>query len=196
VLTGEQAGSGLSQLFPKLCSLKAELQECSRGTTTGDDTDFPQFEVDSETDSSTRHSQWQRDRALDRIQFPTDSKSIGSCRRTAEKFGQVFDRVFSKNHGKWKSQDQARNFKDTDVAIVKSAHEFSTSSTSLFTHMTKDTVCGKMHEAKVHLSGFEKQQLNVILKKCHGPEWIPACFTRLVFFLLGYPASPFDQLSQ
>jgi hypothetical protein len=131
-----------------------------------------------------RLSESQLARTLDRIQFPKDPKSIASCRRTAEEFGQVFNRVFSKSNGKWKSQNQIRDFSDADIAIIESAHGFSASCSSLFAHMAKATACGGTHKAKVHLSGFERQQLNIMLETCCGTQWVPACFTRLVLPLL------------
>jgi hypothetical protein len=189
VLTGEEAGRRFSERFPKLRSLQAELQECSRDTSTGDGTDPSTLEVGFELEVSMRLSRSQLARTVDRIQFPTDPKSIGSCRRTAEEFGQVFSRVFSKSNGKWKSQNQIRDFSDGDIAIIESAHGFSASCSSLFAHMTKDTACGKTHKAKVHLSGFERQQLHIMLETCRGTQWVPVCFTRLVFPLLSYPKS-------
>ncbi|KAH8878944.1 subtilisin-like protein [Thozetella sp. PMI_491] len=76
------------------------------------------------------------------------------------------------------------SFTDDDVAMIKSADAFGSSSEELFTLLAKSTTCPNPHDAKIHLSGFLDQQLHLLIADCEHAEWHHANARRSTSFPL------------
>lgn len=112
------------------------------------------------------------------IQCPQDAAKIGSCRRTVSRFGMAMDRTSDDSAGSWTMGVQMLDYTPQEVEAIQHAHDFAATCTSLFSQMVDGTKCGTPHQAKLHLSGFKKDQLKMNIGTCQETDWVSAVFTR------------------
>ncbi|KAB5585497.1 hypothetical protein GE09DRAFT_28940 [Coniochaeta sp. 2T2.1] len=111
------------------------------------------------------------------IQFPNDVAKIESCRRTVSRFGMALDRTLDSGVS-WAMEPQTLDYTPQDLEAIQHAHDFATTCTSLFTQMVEGVKCETPHQAKLHLSGFKQDQLQMRIRTCKDTDWVPAVFTR------------------
>jgi hypothetical protein len=80
--------------------------------------------------------------------------------------------------GSWTMEAQTLDYTARDLEAIEHAHDFASACTSLFSSMVDGIKCGTPHKAKLHLSGFKKDQLKMSIGTCQEMYWIYAVFTR------------------
>ncbi|KAJ4305481.1 hypothetical protein N0V90_001012 [Kalmusia sp. IMI 367209] len=138
--------------------------------------------ISSDTKSSwgEQYSQASVALAAAYIRFPQEASRIVSCRRTVSQFGMVLDKLLGDPVGSTTSETQISEYTPQDVAAIKYAYDFASTCTSLFEQLAKIHHCGTVHQAKLHMSGFRRDQLRLNIGTCLESGWISALFTRSV----------------
>lgn len=111
------------------------------------------------------------------IRFPQEADKIGLCRRIVSRFGIVLDKLLGDSVG-LTMEAQTLDYTPQDVAAIQYAYDFGSTCTSLFGQMMNSVKCGTLHQAKLHLSGFKRDQLRMNIGTCQETRWISALFTR------------------
>ncbi|KAI3322337.1 hypothetical protein HD806DRAFT_122430 [Xylariaceae sp. AK1471] len=135
--------------------------------------------LDTESSRDKRYSHTSVARvAASYIRFPRDAVKIGSCRRIVSRFGMVLDKLLGDSVGSWTMETQTLDCTPQDVEVIKYAHSFASTCKSLFDQMMICAECGTPHRAKLHLSGFRRDQLEMSIGTCQETGWISTMFTR------------------
>ncbi|KAK0727292.1 peptidase S8/S53 domain-containing protein [Lasiosphaeria miniovina] len=75
-------------------------------------------------------------------------------------------------------ETQTLDYTSQDLEAIQHAQDFASTCTSLFSQMVDGAKCGKPHQAKLHLSGFKQDQLQMHIRTCRETGWISTVFTR------------------
>ncbi|RYP72076.1 hypothetical protein DL771_004407 [Monosporascus sp. 5C6A] len=134
--------------------------------------------LDTEQSWGKRYSHTSVAQAASYIRFPQEADKIRSCRRKVSRFGMVLDKLLGDSFGLWTMEAQTQDYTPQDVEAIQYAYDFASACTSLFGQMVNNVKCGNPHRAKLHLSGFKKDQLRMNIGTCQETGWISALFTR------------------
>lgn len=111
------------------------------------------------------------------INFPPPQKTIGMCRGIVESFGKAVAEVFPNDTRRYTPESQLGDITDAELDYLREAHAFSKISSSLFSLLIKCITCQAEHFARLHLFGFHKRQMEILLGT--GEQgWVSACFTQ------------------
>jgi hypothetical protein len=111
------------------------------------------------------------------IQFPKAAKEIQSLRWAVTSFGMAINKIQDDSAASGVMEAQ---YSPQEIETIETAYAFSSTCTSLFTRMVNSIKCGTHHEARLHLTGFKKDQLEMTIGTCQGTDRISAVFTRCV----------------
>lgn len=136
------------------------------------------FDTDVELSWPRRFSHAPLAQTAGYIRFPQDPEAIGSCRRAVARFGIVIMKIFEDTVGRWKTEAQTQYYTQAEIETLQAARDFASACTSLFGLMANVAACGTPHQAKLHLSGFRREQLRMMIGTCQETQWISASFTR------------------
>jgi hypothetical protein len=114
------------------------------------------------------------------IRFPRNATNIRRLRRTVTHFGMALNKVQGDSAASGIMEAQFLDYTPQDIETFQWASEFSSACTSLFMQMVDSNKCGTHHQARLHLSGFKKDQLKMNISTCQGMDRISAVFTRCV----------------
>jgi hypothetical protein len=112
-----------------------------------------------------------------RINFPPPHTTIAACRRMVESFGRVIDDIFSDGARLWNVESLLQNVTDAEIKFIREAHAFGEMSSSLFSHLVDSITCEAEHAARLHLSGFHTQEMEMLLSTC-TQDRVSVCFAR------------------
>lgn len=90
----------------------------------------------------------------------------------------VLEKLLVDSAGLRTVETQTLDYTPQDVEAIKYAHGFASACTSLFDQMANSTKCETPHQAKLHLSGFKRDQLRMNIGTCQETSWISAFFTQ------------------
>ncbi|KAJ4328353.1 hypothetical protein N0V84_001224 [Fusarium piperis] len=174
----------IGRIFPKLFTLRSLRQQYDKVTEKNDcGVDDPETSADgrSTTPNNTvllgeRKPLFRLGEITSYIEFPPQGKTIAQCRGTIESFGKVIADVFPDAVRRWNVESRLEEVTDAEIESINEADAFSKTSSSLFRHLVSCITCEAEHVARLHLSGFPTQRLEMLLgTDKHG--WIPALFT-------------------
>jgi hypothetical protein len=112
------------------------------------------------------------------IQFPQDANSITSCGRAVAHFRAIFLKISQSTVGWWNSDSETQYYNKAEAETIRDAHSLASACASLFNDISNAAVCGTSHRAKLHLSGFRKEHVTMMLGTCQENRWISSSFTR------------------
>ncbi|KAK4195218.1 subtilisin-like protein [Triangularia verruculosa] len=112
------------------------------------------------------------------IRFPQNATRIESCRRFISRFGTALDRTLYNSSVSCTMETQTLVYTPQDLEAIQRAQDFASTCTSLFSQMVDSVQCGTPHQAKLHLSGFKEDQLQMHIRTCNETDWISTVFTR------------------
>lgn len=113
------------------------------------------------------------------IRLPRATAKVESFQRAVSRFGMALDRALGDWTGSWDIEvAQTLDYTPQDLEAIQHAHDFASTCTSLFFQMVDGTKCGAPHQARLHLSGFKKDQLKMNIGTCQEMDWVSAVFTR------------------
>ncbi|KAF6810480.1 pfs domain-containing protein [Colletotrichum sojae] len=125
------------------------------------------------------------------VNFPRDAPRIESCQRSAAQFYVALKNLDPST----KSFQAVTQYTPRDVDALKHAHGFASTCTSLFSQMVGGNMCATPYRAKLHLSGFKEEQLEMSIETCGKMDWISAIFTRYRKLAIALLAACMFQLS-
>ena len=131
----------------------------------------------TESDWGRRQSHASVMQAATHIRFPQDADKIKSCRTAVSRFGSFLDKLLDSG-GLWAMDAQTLDYTPQEVTSIQYAHDFASTCTSLFSQIVNSAKCGTMHQAKLHLSGFKKDQLRLNIDTCQGTGWVSVLLTQ------------------
>jgi hypothetical protein len=102
-----------------------------------------------------------------RINFPPPHTTIAACRRVVESFGKVITDVFSDGARLLNVESLLQDVTDDEIKFIREAHAFGEMSSSLFSHLANSITCEAEHAARLHLSGFHTQEMEMLLSTCN-----------------------------
>lgn len=114
------------------------------------------------------------------ICFPRDYKRLRGLRKILSDFQVEVEDMMSRSVTRYTSEVKMNSFTTIDAQIIAHVDGFASACTSLFTQIADNTTCGERHVARVHLSGFKKDQLKMDIQTTHYPGTVSAVFTKLV----------------
>lgn len=132
-------------------------------------------------------SSWRMKYTLDSVQelsqyicFPRDYRRLQALRQILSHFQFEVEDMMSRSVTRYTSEVKMNSFTTLDAQIIAHVDGFASACTSLFTQIADNTTCGERHVARVHLSGFKKDQLKMDIQTTHYPGTVSAVFTRSV----------------
>ncbi|KAF4448622.1 subtilisin-like protein [Fusarium austroafricanum] len=179
--------------FPKLQSLRDVLQEHELPQANNNLSEEDTYDTSSVTNRgasgvrtgsgwSRRYSPGSVEVLSNYIRFPAAYEELETLRISFSHFQTAIEHMFGALHTNWKAQVETEaedfNFTPQEVEAIQHAQGFASTCTSLFTQMADNTKCGNPHRAKLHLSGFKRDQLKMDIGTCQETDWISAVFTR------------------
>jgi hypothetical protein len=141
-------------------------------------TDETRPDAPTELSWSRRYSPTLVAHAASFIRFPENAARIESCRRIISRFGTALDRTLDNSSVSWTMETQTLVYTSQDLEAIQRAQDFASTCTSLFSQMVDGAKCGTPHQAKLHLSGFKQDQLQMHIRTCKETDWISTVFTR------------------
>lgn len=164
--------------FPRLVALRNILKGAYKDCAAPDEEKTSAYTGPTELTWSRRYSPTLVTHVSCFIRFPQNAAKIESCRRTISRFGTALDRILDNSALSWLLETQMLDYRPRDLEAIQHAHDFASTCTSLFSQMVDAIKCGPPHQAKLHLSGFKQDQLQMNIRTCKGADWISAVFTR------------------
>ena len=130
-------------------------------------------------DEAVRENAYSTDDATTsfRIHLPPPHTTIAACRRVVESFGRVITDVFSDGARLLNVESLLQDVTDDEIKFIREAHAFGEMSSSLFSHLVDSITCDAEHAARLHLSGFHTQEMEIVLSTCNQ-DWVSVCFAR------------------
>uniref|UniRef100_A0A8H7MZ22 Peptidase S8/S53 domain-containing protein n=1 Tax=Bionectria ochroleuca TaxID=29856 RepID=A0A8H7MZ22_BIOOC len=114
-------------------------------------------------------------------QIPQDFAGINLLKRAFMTFLSDVEKAPSdKQNAAFGESVQESTFTQEERNLIQQACRCSSLSTSLFSHLARETACGAQHQAKLDLSGVRAGQLKMMVRKCQDAtteRWLPAVFT-------------------
>ncbi|KAK2752267.1 pfs domain-containing protein [Colletotrichum kahawae] len=111
------------------------------------------------------------------VNLPPPQKTVEMCRGIVERFGKDVAEVFPDDARGWNSESLQDDITDAEIDYIREARAFSKISSSLFSLLVDCITCQADHVARLHLFGFHKRQMEMLLGT--GEQgWISMCFTQ------------------
>ncbi|CAH0021653.1 unnamed protein product [Clonostachys rhizophaga] len=137
--------------------------------------------TNSASTSSTREIQERVSNAARFITFPHDLAGINLLKRAFRTFLSDVEKAPSDiQNATFGESVHESTFTQEERGFIQQAYRCSSLSTSLFSHLARNTACGAQHQAKLDLSGVRGGQLKMMVRKCQDAtteRWLPAVFT-------------------
>ncbi|KAF5691980.1 extracellular serine protease [Fusarium circinatum] len=112
------------------------------------------------------------------VRFPRDCEKLKMLRKTLSHFRLEMENIKGQCISRYRPEVRIKPFTTLDAEKVQHAQGIAATYTSIFTRIVDNNTYGKLHGAKLHLSGFMKDQLKLDIKTYQGTDMVSAVFTR------------------